>query len=355
LSYLADEMARLGWEVVVAYLEDGPNTVSLRNSGVALTKLRSRGNYDPLIVLRLVGVINRFRPAIIQTWLPQMDILGGLAAILTGTPFVASERSSAEAYTHSWRAKLRARVLKRAATIVVNSHGGDRYWADQHPEGTRVLIRNSIPFVKLDAIVGAGLEAYGIPTSAKVIVFAGRYSWEKNLPTLLGALQRVLSERRDTFALFFGEGPLGHLIADAGKKHENRMRVFGYTETLWEILKSADIFVSVSNFEGHPNTVLEAVALGCPVVLSDIPAHREILDDTMAYFASPRSEETIADRLIEALDQPGIARQKADLAKGRIRNLSAEHTAAQYARLYCLRQAQVRNDNGKVYGWKSKS
>ena len=43
-------------------------------------------------------------------------------------------------------------------------------------------------------------------------------------------------------------------------------------------LQNSDVFVSASDSEGLPNAVLEALACGCSVILSDIPQHKEILD-----------------------------------------------------------------------------
>ena len=51
--------------------------------------------------------------------------------------------------------------------------------------------------------------------------------------------------------------------------------------SVWALMKKASVFVSLSAYEGCPNTVMEAMACGCPLVLSDIPAHREILDESV--------------------------------------------------------------------------
>src|ERR1035437_1762104 len=80
LSYLAPELARMGHDVHVAYSNEGPQKPEL--PGVVLHRLKSRSNYDPYLIWQLDRLSRRIKPDIIQTWLLQMDILGGLVARL---------------------------------------------------------------------------------------------------------------------------------------------------------------------------------------------------------------------------------------------------------------------------------
>ena len=66
--------------------------------------------------------------------------------------------------------------------------------------------------------------------------------------------------------------------AVAGLGLADRVRLVGFVPDAWAWMKRASVLVSPSLFEGHPNVVLEAAACGCPLVVSDIPAHREFLD-----------------------------------------------------------------------------
>ncbi len=56
--------------------------------------------------------------------------------------------------------------------------------------------------------------------------------------------------------------------------------------SVWALMKKASVFVSLSAYEGCPNTVMEAMACGCPIIVSDIPEHREILDEQSALFVT---------------------------------------------------------------------
>ena len=83
-SYLAPELARMGHNVHVAYSNEGPEKPEL--PGVVLHRLKSLSNYDPYLLWQLIRLIRHIKPDIIQTWIPQMDILGGIAENSAGHP-----------------------------------------------------------------------------------------------------------------------------------------------------------------------------------------------------------------------------------------------------------------------------
>jgi glycosyltransferase involved in cell wall biosynthesis len=73
----------------------------------------------------------------------------------------------------------------------------------------------------------------------------------------------------------------------------------GLIPSIWGALKSAQMFVSLSRYEGHPNVVLEAMACGCPLIVSDIPSHREFLDKTTAILVERYEDpEALADAVL---------------------------------------------------------
>src|SRR5438128_2582870 len=93
-SYLVESMQKRGHEVHVAFTAGGPNLERIARSGATLHELGSRGNYDPRIFLRLLSLIRRIRPDVVQTCLTQMDVAGGLASVVGGAPWVLREPSA---------------------------------------------------------------------------------------------------------------------------------------------------------------------------------------------------------------------------------------------------------------------
>src|SRR5262245_45828950 len=98
LAYLAREFVQSGWEVHVALVHGGPNLDRLQQSGAIIHQLRVASNYDPRILGQLLTIIRRLKPDVVQCWLTQMEVLGGLAAMISSRPWVLSERSSEQGY-----------------------------------------------------------------------------------------------------------------------------------------------------------------------------------------------------------------------------------------------------------------
>lgn len=336
LALLALELCRLGVDVHVAFVHPGINLKLILGSNVALHPIPSSGNHDPAILLRILAIISSVRPRLIQTWFRQMDVLGGIAAILQGVPFLLSERSSALAYPGTWKNWLRMRIGRRASAIVANSEGGAAYWAARSHPPRIAVIRNGLPLQLIQNTEPADPTALGLPTPTRLILFAGRLSPEKNLDVLVEALDEVLAARPECAALLFGDGELRRDVElrIAAARSAHRMRLVGYREDLWRWMRRAAVFVSISRFEGNPNTVLEAMAVGCPLVVSDIPQHREILDETTALLCDPSSAADVASAIRTALGDPAATNARVEAARRRSAEWSIEKTSRQYLELY---------------------
>ena len=334
LSLLAPELCRLGVETHIAYLHSGPNLTSHLESSVTLHRIACSGNHDPRIMLGLLQVVRTIKPDLLQTWLTQMDIFGGIAAKLVGIPFVLSERASALAYLGGWKNWLRKLVGNRATAIVANSEEGLDYWRGCAPVCR--VIRNGLPLTSTSATTPANPAVFGLPADACLILFAGRLSEEKNIPTLLDALDVVLESRPECIALLFGDGSLHGAVAERIERMQMRshVRLQGFTDNLGCWIRRAAVFVSVSRFEGNPNAVLEAMAIGCPLVVSDIPGHREMLDETSAQLCDGGSAPDVAAAILSVLANSRAAEERAASACRRAADWSIETSARQYLGLY---------------------
>lgn len=335
LSLVAPGLARSGVEVHVAYCSGGPNLSRLEDSGVHLHPLASAGNHDPALAWKIYQLVRRLRPDVVQTWLLQMDILGGVTALLNRVPLIVSERSSAAAYEPDWKTRLRLLVGRRAAGIVANSHGGLDYWRPHLSVERLHLVRNCVSPAEHPA--GEPIKAMATHLAGRpVVLFAGRFSYEKNIPGLVDALILVARQNADVSIMMFGEGPERALavnrIENAGLTQ--RIVVAGYSPQLGAWLAHAAVCVSVSHFEGHPNVVMEAAAAGCPLVLSDIPAHRELFDESSVSLVPANSPSRIAEAVLETLHNPGAAQERTASARAIAAQCDLSTAVAAYLSIY---------------------
>lgn len=344
LVYLCEALAGTEADVHVAYLHEGPNLARLENANVQLHRITGLSNHDPRICLRVIQLIKSLHVNVVQTWLLQMDVFGGAACLATSTPWLLSERSSAQMYSHRWKFRLRRWIGSKATAIIANSQGGLDYWASTIRSPLNTVIPNVVPLREI-AARKVPEEAGEVKADRRVVLLVGRYSEEKNLFTALKALDIALARLTDVDAVFLGDGPLRCELERSrdALEYKARIHILGYSTEVWGWLKRASLYVSLSRFEGSPNTALEAIACGCPVVLSDIEAHREVAAHLPNAILVPSSEPTaIADAICRALS-PGVrSRSTADSAPLALAHLTPEATARRYLDIYSKVSASAR-------------
>ena len=336
-AYLAHGLRALGHDVHFVIFTGGENLRLLEQSGAAVSRLRPAGNYDPRRFFELLRIAERVEPQLIQTWLNMANVLGGLTALRLGVPWVYAERYAPDTYERSLKVGFDHWLARRRASAVIsNSSAADRFWSERLPAGRpRGVIRNALPLAELDALPVADPSQLGLPPELPLVVYVGRMLPHKRVDTVLDALERVNAERR-VAALLIGIGALHGSVRErlSAPAFGGRAVAPGFRFDAAAWLKRASVFVSLSSAEGMPNTVMEAMAMRCPVVVSDIPQHREILDEGSALFAPVGDAEAAARAILRLLDHPEEARARAERARSRADAWSIEATALAWADLY---------------------
>ncbi len=115
----------------------------------------------------------------------------------------------------------------------------------------------------------------GLPQDKRIFLSTGFLFKRKDPVTVIKGFLQSRTNHRDMLVLL-GDGPL-HAKCSALANQANNIRVEGFVENVSDYLGASDVLVSGSLFEGCPNSVMEALAYGLAVILSDIPPHREIL------------------------------------------------------------------------------
>jgi glycosyltransferase involved in cell wall biosynthesis len=304
----------------------------MTKAGVRCFPIRARGNHSPLLPLEMIRAVLGAEAEIVHTFLPQMDVLGGAAALLMRKTWLLSERSSPQAYATGRKNRFRGWLGRRADAVVANSVAGLEVWP---AHGARHVIANGLD---LEAIERAPTDLSGgrdVLSGRTVVISIARLSPEKRLERLIAAAGRIRREVPDLLLVLVGSGPqdaLRDLAARLGL--QDHVHFAGYRTDIWSWLKRASAFASTSSFEGQPNAVLEAAAAGIPQILSDIPMHRDAVGNDGALFVDPEDEAQFAAAILAHLKDRDSAARIAAVAQARVAELSIDGAADRFAGLY---------------------
>jgi glycosyltransferase involved in cell wall biosynthesis len=333
LSMLAAEQARRGLDVHVAIRRGGVYMQAMKEGGVQLHELGNLRSVNPKLFFAITRILKSVEPAIVQTWLPQMDILGGLAALRNHTPWVATERTSREYYADiPSLARLRLLLGQFASAIVVNSEDAANYWQEAARRPIKLAtIRNALDFKRIQEAAPLSTESFSGP----LLLVVGRLAREKALEVIVRATGN-LAGGGPINVVMIGDGPERPIVEReiAAASLSARIKILPYQPDWWRWLKIADGLISMSRYEGNPNVVLEAMAGGCPVILSDIPAHREVADASSAVFVPVDGVQALSNAITEFIANKEAALRRAECASMRVGSMTIKAMADAYDAVY---------------------
>ena len=149
----------------------------------------------------------------------------------------------------------------------------------------------------------------GVAKMAPVVLYVGRLAPEKELRSLLGAFARLVTRCSCAALVLVGDGPdreqLGKDASRLGIQSQVRFTGRQTTDEVRQWLQAADVFALVSSKEGFPCSLVEAMSVGLPAVVSDIPANRQLIEEGIqGLCAAVGDEAAIADALEQILSDP---------------------------------------------------
>jgi len=223
-------------------------------------------------------------------------------------------------------------TFARAAAVIANAQGVADDLVDHGgvASGKIRVIANSTVSAALQAMAQEEIsDAWLQDRTVPVIVAAGRLRKQKDFPTLLRAFARV-RQARHCRLLILGEGseraPLERLVAELGVGDD--VRLPGHCSNPFAWMRRCALFVLSSRFEGSPNVLIEALALGLPVVATDCHSGpRDILNNgEFGPLVPVGDEQALASAIQATLERP----LPADVLKSSVAAYDADAVAAQY-------------------------
>lgn len=233
------------------------------------------------------------RPTVLHLWQDTTCTVGGLVGLLAGVPaMVLSTRSTRPIERQRFRRYLKPaflELLKKDNVAMVNNsaNGANDYSAwlgiDLHAVS---IVYNGYDFESMKqraGTVGAADTRFAIGISTNDFVLGGvmRLSSEKRPTLWLDAAVKLVQARENCVAVLVGDGPmrnrLAKMIEDLGLNH--RIKLLGTKNPVEPWIAMMDTLLLTSETEGLPNVLIEAQALGTPVVSVDVGGARETLDE----------------------------------------------------------------------------
>ncbi len=295
---------------------------------------------------RLLVLLRRLRPMVVQGYLPLVTFMAALAGRLSRVPLVITGRRALG--THQERHPLLKPLDGLAACL---SH---RVTVNSRAVAEDVLRRHRLDRRKLALIynglaterIGSGPErreaarrALEISRDEKVVITVANLLPYKGHRDLFEAAALVVAGCPEARFLLAGEDR--GILKDLARQSEalgirHRVRFLGSRDDVFDLLAAADLCAVPSREEGFSNVILEAMAAGLPVVATRVGGNPEaVLEGQTGYLVPPRDPRLLAERILDLLGDP--PRAKAWGLKGRERVLalfSAERMVHEHLALY---------------------
>lgn len=337
---------------------------SLEAAG-AIVHTRSRPSGRLVNVRAVMSVAQRVLPDLIHTTLFEADIAGRIAARVVGSPSSSSLVNDSYSAAHYNEART-AKLHTARAIDAVTARSASRFHAISAAIASRVPPRIGVDPALVDVIPrgrdphkyqfrSAALrtttrEGLGISEHTPVILAIGRLDPQKGLDHLIRALTEVTFKHPSAVTLIAGKD--GRAAADLRKAADAArvdVRFLGHRMDVPALLAAADVFCFPSEREGFGGVLIEALAVGCPVVASAIPTSQEVLGrggSSTGILVPPGNDDRLGHALAAILASPAESAARARDGRERFEDLfTVDKVVAQMISFF-----EAAKESGRRYG-----
>lgn len=255
-------------------------------------------------------LVSETRPDVVISFLPNVNLMAILSTIYTQIPCIIGERSDPRMQPIGKVLFFACWIFYRFASVVITQTKQVAEAIGFIFPGLKSVkaIPNPLPG---DLVNIAPRQEHYLNSGRKILLSIGRLSKEKRVDKIIDAF-KVLSVKHPDWDLWIaGDGPQRSSLESLLLKLNilpGRVRFLGNTKQPWMLMKQADAFVLASEYEGFPNTLLEAVALGVPSVSVDCRSGpREISgEESVVRLVKPDDWELFVKALDETMGNESL-------------------------------------------------
>ena len=308
----------------------------IQELGIRLFYLLRKVRWDPTVFPKLWRILRRFRPHIIHTnsemamsyaW-PLARPMG--IKIINGTVQNAFSGNGIRWHWH----KL---MLHLADARVANSKAGFATRGIRPAGPGNYVIYNGFDFHRLESLASSAGQKLGFDANGcKIIGMVAEFSDYKDFPTFIRAAQEVLARRRDVVFIAVGGGKNLEACKRMVSTNEKSILFLGERKDVEALVQQMDIGVLCTFTEGISNSVMEYMAAGKPVVVTNGGGSSELIVDGEHGFLVPASDlRVVATRLEFLLDHPSEAKRMGEAGRRRLQEaFSLSRLAENTLRMY---------------------
>lgn len=315
-SFMADQ----GYNVHILTYEvsekDYPLSANVKVHVMPYVEDSARGKV--LRILRMKQALTEIAPDVLIPFIETVVICTYLVNLLLRKKFVFTVRNSpwhaGGGRFSKWMRKLMA---KNADAIMLQNQEQQAFFPDSY--GDRVYI---VPNPVATKFASCRKEEYA--GNLTKICAVGRLHAQKNFPLLLSAMEVLRPEYPGICLQIFGEGEERKALEDtiAEKNLSDVCQLMGRTSDVEGVLKETDLFVLSSDYEGMPNALIEALAMGVPCISSDCRTGPRSLirDGQTGLLFQTGNLDSLTERMAWALQHPAHMNQMGRAAREDVLN-----------------------------------
>jgi len=340
---------RQNFDTVIMYSREGKLLREFENIDISVELFDPKSKFNLSEILYIYQLIKKHKIDVLQTHGLRVDFFGFIAAKLAGIPHIITRHV---AFSHHLISTARKRLytffdkfaLKSAAKIITVSRiiENDLIENLSINHNKVVTIHNGVALDRYSninpVIVQQIRDELGIDAKKRVVGMVAQLSNWKGIQYFLQAIPAVLKRHRDVVFLIVGDGPERKNLENIARELRISSHVIfaGFRRDIPNVISTMDISVLSSLREGLPNALLESMALGKPVVATDVGGVYEIvLHNKTGFLVPPRNPQMLADAIIEFLDNKAKAKKMGKTGRELItKNFSLKQMVAQYEKVY---------------------
>lgn len=233
------------------------------------------------------------------------------------------------------KAEYRAMLLSVDCRIavskaVLDSHAGQG-------KGRHMVVHNGITHQAAQPLSPERRRELGLKDGDRLILTIARFTAQKGHATLVAAASRLREHLGDVKFVLVGKGPERQAVERLIAEHDltDKFVLMERVDNVGELLTAAEMFVLPSHFEGLPLVLLEAMAVGLPIVATRIGGTMEALGENHPSLVPAGDAGALADAILRTLENAGEAADSAEHARQRLSsNFTADRMASRTAAIY---------------------